>query len=83
MLDTLKVLHQKIDALPEEAKLALWEYVDFLSSKYQASSENTESQELVKQLLLKRYEKLMVNPEKTTLIKDLRNKYKQKYGWDV
>ncbi|MCU0352823.1 MAG: hypothetical protein MUD08_03645 [Cytophagales bacterium] len=84
MTETLNALHKKIDQLPEDAQYALLEYVDFLAHKYHIGPEPDEEYDaLLKEFLLKRYEKMKANRQESLSLEELRDQVNRKYGRKV
>lgn len=79
-MTSIKVLDEKLKALPEEACLELLEYVDYLLHKYADEPTNTAYDELLEELLAKRYQAYQNNPESASSSKDFSRRIRQKYG---
>ena len=61
-MTNIKVLDEKLKELPEEACLELLEYVDYLLYKYTSEPADTVYDELLEELLTKRYQAYRSNP---------------------
>lgn len=83
-MNTTELIHKQVDTLPESAHLALLEYIEFLLHKYQIEvSNNAEREQLMQELLIKRYERYRLNPsQKSQSQEAFHHKITTKYGWD-
>lgn len=83
-MNTVTLIHQRVEDLPEVAHLALLEYIEFLLHKYQIeASEDRESMVLTQDLILKRYERY--RQDTTQLSQSLTAfdvNLHTKYGWN-
>lgn len=80
-MTSIKVLDEKLKELPEEACLELLAYVDYLLYKYADESADTTYDELLEELLTKRYQAYKDNPDSALSSEDFSRRINQKFGW--
>ena len=80
-MTSIKVLDEKLKALPEEACLELLEYVDYLLYKYADEPMDTTYDELLEALVTKRYQAYKSNPDSASSSEDFSQRINQKFGW--
>ena len=83
-MNTTELIHHQVDTLPEDAHLALLEYIDFLLHKYQKQTQETdETTVLVQELIMKRYEKYRNEPQlNSDSLQTVISHFNQKYNWN-
>ncbi|TAE38789.1 MAG: hypothetical protein EAZ14_11540 [Runella slithyformis] len=83
-MNTTELIHQQVDFLPQDAHLALLEYIDFLVHKYQKKPEAvSQSEALIQELVTKRYQNYQLNQQQNSEpIRETVQRLKQKYGWN-
>ena len=83
-MNTTELIHHQVDTLPEDAHLALLEYIDFLLHKYQKQTQETdETSVLVQELITKRYENYQKEPQRNSdSLQTVIGHFNQKYNWN-
>lgn len=75
-------LHKTIDVLSEEQQQELLETArQLLEEESTVEPDNPEYQALLKELLMKRYERHKANPETGIPAEEAARRIRQKYGW--
>lgn len=83
-MSTLDTLHQAVDNMPEAVRMDVLEYIAMRHNEYLPSVTDAEKQyrdELLKQLLLKRYDHYKAHPETALTAAEAKRRTYERYGW--
>jgi Iap family predicted aminopeptidase len=82
-----KIVMQRLESLPESLQLMVFDYIEFLSSKYTKIKEYEKSEEFlpkeIKNLLEERLEKYHKNPEKVKSWEDIEQRLLKKHNYEI